>query len=143
MRKTVRCLLKDKDWNFLLVKHPESNFWTLPWWHLEAWENLINALKREIKEEFNFDINVFWKKIWLEVENIFEFPNPITSYKIHYISNKYWYTEKIEYIFLAEIIWWKIKVQRDEIDDFSFYSKKEILNLKKTHKQIKQIVSSL
>ncbi len=143
MKQVVRCFLRNDQNKFLMVKHCQSSNWTLPGWHIENWETLHQALEREIKEEFNFDIKIIGKKIWINRENINEYPLPLSIYKIEYTSNKWWKLQKMEYIFLAKIIWWKIKIQKEEIDDYNFFSKKEILNLDNTFPQIKKILWQL
>ena len=143
MKQVVRCFLKNNSEEILLVMHPKSTNWTLPWWHIEDWENIYDALKREIKEEFNLDIEIIWKKSWIDSENIIEKPLPIAIYEINYISNKYGKTYKQEIIFEAKIISWNIKIQKEEIADYKFFKKEEILKLKNTFPQIKTLVSNI
>ena len=143
MKQVVRCLLQNNINQFLLVKHSQATYRTLPGWHIENWENLYEALRREIKEEFNFDIKIKGKKIWFDRTNIKELPLPVFCYQIEYTSNKWGKLKKIEYIFQAEIIWWKIEIQEEEIDDYKYFSKNEILKLDNTFWQIKEIIRNL
>jgi len=53
--------LVEKDNRFLLIKEIlESGepYWIIPGGHVEFGENLIDAIKREIKEETNLDIEI-------------------------------------------------------------------------------------
>lgn len=57
-RLSVKALIHDDEWRFLLVK--EDNWlWELPWWGIDHGENLQKCLKREIQEE-----------MWLEAVTI-------------------------------------------------------------------------
>jgi len=143
MKQVVRCLLRNSNNQFLLVKHSQAIYWTLPGGHIENWENLYEALEREIKEEFNFDIKLIGKKIWFHRTNIKELPLPVSCYQIEYTSKKWGKLKKIEYIFQAKIIWWKIKIQEEEIDDYKYFSKDEILELDNTFWQIKEIIKNV
>lgn len=142
MRQVVRCFLENDEWRYLLVKHPKSENWALPGWHIEENETIFDAIHREIKEEFNLDIEIIWEKNWFKSDNILEFPAPISIYNIWYNSNKHWFVEKQEYIFKAKIIWWELKIQEEEIEEYDFY-KNEILELKNTFEQIKKLAQKL
>lgn len=143
MRQVVRAFLQNKEWKFLLVKHPMANNWTLPWGHIEKNETIYEALHREIKEEFNLNIEILWNKVWFERIDLKEFTSPLSIYEIKYVSNKHWAVEKLEYIFLAKIISWEIKIQEDEIADYNFFTKEEILWLDNTFVQIKEILKKI
>lgn len=143
MKQVVRCLLKNNENKFLLVKHNKATNWTLPGGHIEEWKSLYEALEREIKEEFNLNIKILGKKTGFNVKNLNELPLPISCYQIKYISNKWGEVKKIEYIFLAKIIWGKLKIQIEEIDDYRYFSKKEILELDNTFWQIKEMIQNL
>ena len=54
-RVSIKALILDKDWRFLLCKE-KSWVWDLPWGGLDEWENISDWLKREIKEEMWLDI---------------------------------------------------------------------------------------
>ena len=87
MKKIVRTFLQNDEWKFLLVRHKWKDYWSLPGWHLKSKESIYKGLKREIKEELNLEIEFLWEKLWLELEHITEFPQPICTYKI---SQKTW-----------------------------------------------------
>jgi len=55
---SVGGLIENTEGKFLLVKSPDRG-WELPGGQVEAGETLIEALKREIKEETGIDIEVF------------------------------------------------------------------------------------
>lgn len=143
MRQVVRVFLKNSEWKFLMVTHKKAKNWVLPGWHIEAKETIYQALKREIKEELNLDIKILWNKLTFWIEGIKEKPLPLAVYKIEYKSKKHWNVKKLEYIFLAEIKSWEIKIQEEEIDEYRFFSKDEILNLDNTFTQLKNIVKTI
>ena len=87
MKKIVRTFLQNDEWKFLLVRHKWKDYWSLPGWHLKSKESIYKGLKREIKEELNLEIEFLWEKLWLELEHITEFPQPICTYKIIYNKN--------------------------------------------------------
>ena len=55
-RVSVKALIIDKQWRFLLSKE-KSWIWDIPGGGLDEWENISDGLKREIKEEMWLDIN--------------------------------------------------------------------------------------
>jgi len=146
MRQVVRCFLQNKENKFLLVKHIKAKNWSLAWWHLEENENMYEALHREIKEEFNFKIEILGNKIWFnknKLNELNELPIPISIYNVKYNSIKHWLIQKQEYIFLAKIIAWNIKIQTEEIEEYNFFTKEEILKLDNTFEQIKETIKTL
>jgi len=69
-RISIKALILNDKWEFLLCKE-NSWIWDFPWWWLDHFENPINCLKRELKEE-----------MWLEIDEIEENPEYfITAYK--------------------------------------------------------------
>lgn len=143
MRRIVRTFLRNKDWNYLLVKHKWKNYWSLPGWWIEEKESIYKAIKRECLEELNLKIKILWEKIWLKIDYIEEKPKPICIYKIKYNEFNWKEVKRIEYIFLSEIKSWDLKIQEDEIEEIRFFSKKEILKLENTHIQVKEILKKI
>jgi ADP-ribose pyrophosphatase YjhB (NUDIX family) len=146
MKQVVRVFLSNENWKILLTKHKWKDIWVLPWWHIENNESIFKCAKRELKEEFNLDIKIIWNKIWLQSEKILkEYPSPICSYKIEYETKKRWLQKRLEYIFLAEITnnLQEIKIQESEIWEYKFFSLDEIIELKDTFQQIKEIAKYL
>lgn len=143
MNQVVRCFLKNDEWKYLLVIHSKGENWTLPWWHVEKDESIYNALEREIKEEFNLEINIKWNTVWINRKCINELVNPLCVYEIEYSSAKYKLDKKLEFIFLAEIVSWEIIVQEEEIKEYKFYTKEEILKLENVYWQVKSIIKHI
>jgi ADP-ribose pyrophosphatase YjhB (NUDIX family) len=73
-RISVKALIYNEEWKILLCKE-NNGFWDLPWWWLEHWENYVNCIKRELKEE-----------MWLEV--IFVNENPKYFITVHKQNSK-------------------------------------------------------
>jgi ADP-ribose pyrophosphatase YjhB (NUDIX family) len=140
MKEVTRCIIKNKEWNILLIRHKWSESWTLPGWHVENKENIYNAIKREIKEELGVSLKILWYKIWFEVKKIKEKPLPLCVYKVDYTNRKWKKVTKLEYIFLGKIKDEIIKTQIDEVDEFKWFSVDEIENLENTFDQIKEII---
>lgn len=143
MKQIVRTFLKNSEWKFLLVQHKWKDDWVLPWWHIDEWEDIYKAIKREIKEELNLEIKIIWNKIWLDIDNIKEKALPICIYKINFLLWNGKRVKKTEYIFLSKIKSWEIKIQEKEIDKYNFFTKDEILNLDNTFLQIKEILKKI
>ena len=143
MRQVVRCFLFNKG-NILLVKHNETTLWTLPGGHVEEGETLYEAMEREIKEEFNLKIKLTNDNKYLHYLNIKEFQKPISIYTISYNSPKHWDVTKLEYIFVAEVVSWELKPQLEEIYDYKWFTKTEILeNSAEVYPQIIDLLNLL
>lgn len=142
-QQVVRCLLENSEKKILLVRHKNKDYWTLPWGHIEKGEDIYKALKRELKEELNIQIKIIGEKEQLWMENIKTLPQPLITYKIKY-KNKKWKEEKrLEYIFLATIKKDQIiKTQIEEIDEYKFFSPKEIQDIN-TFEQVKKLMKML
>lgn len=140
MKQVTRTFLRNEDWKYILVRHNKKDYWTLPGGHIEEWEDIYKAIKREIKEELNLEIKILWPKLWLNIDNIKERPAPICTYKLDFEYEKGKKVKKLEYIFLSEIKSWNIKIQDDEIEEYRFFTKDEILNLENTFFQFKEIL---
>lgn len=139
MRQVARALLRNEEWKYLLVMHHKSDIWTTPGGHIDQWEPIHKALKREIKEEFNLECRFLWEKNNLWLEYIKEYPVPIANYKIYYTSKKFWKVKKWEFIFHCEIKQWEIehlKIQEKEIKDYKWFTSEEIFSLENIFPQI-------
>lgn len=144
MHQIVRCFLKNSEWKYLLVKHKDKNHWVLPGWHIEKWEDIYKAIKREIMEELWIKIKIIWRKKWLELDWLKELHQPLITYKIEYTTKKGKDEKRLEYIFLAEIKESEIiRTQIEEIDEYKFFTKKEIIELPETYKQTNEIARLL
>lgn len=140
MPHVVRCIIKNSDKKILLVRHKDKDYWTLPWGHIEKKEDIYKALKREIKEELWIKVKLLGNKTGLKCDCVKELPQPLITYKIRYKTKKGKEEKRLEYIFLAKIEKNQlIKTQIEEIDEYKFYTVKEIQGLN-TFEQIKEIV---
>jgi 8-oxo-dGTP pyrophosphatase MutT (NUDIX family) len=81
---TIRCrVLVLKEDKILVVKHhPEATFYALPGGHMEAGENPLECMKREIMEELGVDV-----------------PNPELKYTYKWIDSNN--SEQVEFFFLV------------------------------------------
>jgi len=140
MKRLARCILRNKEWKIMLVRHKWKNVWGLPGWHIESKEDLYTAIKREILEELWVNIKILWKKVWLELENVKEMPLPLSIYKIDYINKKGKKEKRLEYIFEAKIKDEIITTQIEEIEEYKWFDACEIESLENTFDQIKALV---
>jgi len=144
MRQVVRAFLRNNDGKYLLVQHHKSDTWTLPGGHIEKWESLHQALKREIKEEFYLKIKFLWEKNELWIEHIKEQALPIAMYKIHYDSKKFGKVKKYEYIFHAEVKDREnLEVQEKEIKDITWLTLEEFAEIENIFPQIQVLAKKL
>lgn len=143
MKHIVRTFLKNDENEFLLVKHKWKTNWSLPWGHMEKWENIYQTIKRECLEELNLKIKIISQNNLMKLEHLKELPQPISTYKIKYNEFNWKEVKKLEFIFLSEIKSWKIKIQECEIEEYKFFSKEEILELENTYIQVKELVKKL
>lgn len=144
MRQVVRTLLRNSEGKYLLVMHHKSDTWTIPGGHIEEWEPLHKALKREIKEEFNMKIKFLGDKPGFWLEYIKEFPSPIANYRIHYHSVKFGKVKKWEYVFHCEVKDAEsFKVQEKEIKEYKWFTPEEILKLENIFPQVPRLLENI
>lgn len=143
MKQVVRGFLRYKD-KYLLVQHPKSDIWTLPGGHIEKWESLHKALKREIREEFHLDIDFLWEQDNFWVAHIESKALPIAIYKIHYESKKHGPQKKYEYIFHAQIHdITELKAKKSEIKDYTWLKAEEFDQIENIYPQYKALIKKL
>ena len=146
MKQVVRGLLGNNEGKYLLVQHKKSDIWTTPGGHIDKWESIHKALKREIKEEFNMKIKFLGEKNDFGLEYIKEYPLPIANYKIYYQSKKFGKVKKWEYIFHCEVKPWELehfKVQEEEIKQHKWFTIEEIMNLENVYPQIPMLFQKI
>jgi ADP-ribose pyrophosphatase YjhB (NUDIX family) len=113
-RVSVKALIYNEEGKFLLCKE-ETWVWDLPWWGLDHFENPIDWLKRELKEE-----------MWLETTYINKKPkyfftaHRITSEKRPWVAN-ICYEVKVKDLNF---------IKSDECVEIWFFSSDEIKNIK-------------
>lgn len=67
MRKIIKYwLIIVKDWKFLINRKKNTKLFIMPGWKPKKWEEILNCLKRELKEEHNVDlidnsVSYFWE----------------------------------------------------------------------------------
>ena len=119
-KATAGCIIY-KGNKVLLTKRnvsPFKNYWCLPGGHIEYYEPLTKAVKREVKEEIGLNIKPKFFTISEEI-----------------IKNLNWHAVVI--VFTSKF-YGKLKIDKNEVSDIKFFSKKEIKNLKLAfkHKEI-------
>lgn len=122
---TVDIVCFDKNWKLILIQRKNPPYWVaLPWWFVDVWETLVNAAKREMKEETSVDV-----KIEKCVDDLGYWDDPDRDPRAHNVSHA----------FKAEIVSWEPKAADDaksiimvdlsEIDnlEFAFPDHKEMI----------------
>lgn len=144
MKQVVRALLRNEQGKYLLVQHHWSETWTTPGGHIEKWEPLHKALKREIREEFGLKIKFLWEKCYLWIEHISEQVLPIAMYKIRYLSKKFGKVKKYEYIFHVQVCEIDtLCVQEEEIKAYKWFTCKEIYMLENVFPQVPKLLQQI
>lgn len=123
---TSRAFVLNDENKILLVKHRSEWKWVLPGGHRENDESPHETIIRELKEEFQMEIEFLWKNFETKDSWIKILPLPIDNYTVSWIFN---WNEKniVEYIFLVKKISEKIFPLENEIFDFKWFSFDEIL----------------
>ena len=108
----VNALIKNKD-KFLVIKRKASSkihpgLWMFPGGKVEEEEDIISALKREVKEETNLDITIL-KKL-----SDFEYPRPDGNITLGQC-------------FLASADSTKVKIN-EELEDYTWITKEDFKN---------------
>lgn len=119
-KSTVGCIITNKE-KILLVKRlksPFKNYWSIPGGHVELFETIEHAVKREIKEELSLKIN----------PKFFCFDQEISKY-LRWHANVFFFTSNSI---------GKIKLDKNENSDYKYFPKNAIKNLKLAfnHKKI-------
>ncbi len=140
-RTTSRWIILNNNNKILLVQHEKSKNWVFPWWHVEKFESPHEWLIRELREEFQIEIQFIWKILETEDKWIEILPLPIDSYIVSYFHKKYWNVNRVEYIFLCRHDKWLLTPQKEEIYDYKWVSINDILIDKyQNYKRIKELV---
>lgn len=100
-------LVVNQQHQILLIRRTDKTqwggwwLWSRPWWTVEFWETIEEAVIREIKEELDIDVELFGPKLYAnDVRN----ENWII---------KHWFTGGR----FARIIWWEVKNMEPEKHD--------------------------
>jgi nucleoside triphosphatase len=113
---TVGALIVDKQGKILLARsHKWFDKYTLPGGHIEVGENMVDAVKREVKEEVGLDVEVV--EMLLVQEAIFA---PEFYKKKHFIFIDFYCRSKDQ----------EVRPDQDEIQDFIWVYPGAAYNLK-------------
>ncbi len=130
----VRAFIFNPEGQILLVRHKSGLPWTLPGGHVEAGENIHEAILREIHEEFGIDARFFEiddeEKLSHRSGKINNRPLPISIYELEYTDRSDKEQCRLEYIFLMETDETITQVQESEIAEFKWFDPDAILMMK-------------
>jgi len=118
----------------LLVKHKKSGRFMSCGGHVEGNELLEEALKREIKEELNLDVEIIYKKQFNNVTN--ELANPLVI--CNKIFNNKTRLQIVEYVCRVKSLD-KIKINTNEILEFKLFDKNEIKSSSELTPAVKEL----
>lgn len=139
-RTTARWIVLNDMNEILLVQHEEWKNWVFPWWHVENFESPHEWLVRELKEEFNIEIDFKWFSLDTKDKWILLLPIPVDSYIVSYYHKSFWDVNRVEYIFLCKYKSWEIVPQKSEIYDYNWFTIDDILNDQiKVYDRIKEL----
>jgi 8-oxo-dGTP pyrophosphatase MutT (NUDIX family) len=127
----VRAFLFNNEGNILLAKHTRDTPWVLPGGHLENTENIHDAIKREILEEFGLEAQFFdidrEETLFHKWQKLTHLPLPISIYELHYTGKDGKDKSRIEYVFLMETSDAIKNVQTSEIYEYKWFDADDIL----------------
>lgn len=130
----TRAFIFNADWELLLAKHSTNGLWVLPGGHVESWENIHDAILREVREEFGIEARFFdidsEENLHHKGKKIKNLPLPISIYSLEYTNKKGEDKSRIEYIFLMETDVNIVKIQESEIAEYRWFDPMEVLSMK-------------
>ena len=112
-RVSVKALILDASWKFLLIKTPQSNLWDLVGWWINFWETPEECLRREIREEMHLEIIHFDSR-------------PCYFYTVKVLHSNYSLANIVYQIILNNLEF----TPTEECDEIWFFNVKEAKNLK-------------
>ena len=122
------------DNKLLLIHHKKLNKWLPVWWHIDPNETPDDALIREMKEEVNLDIEILWipdiKIIWSMIKNL------ATPFYVN-IHNVWDHNHCWMYYICKAKNPDNIKIKRDEVKDYAWFSKDKLKNNKEINTDVK------
>ncbi len=148
MKQVVRAFLFNPEGQVLLVQHTANTPWVLPGGHVEPWESLHEAMKREIQEEFWISAQ-FFEIDYEEIlhhkgKKLCHHPLPIAIYDLEYRDREGKDKSRTEYVFLMETAYSHLEgsakrgvdgpneltVQSTEIHAYKWFEVDDILSMK-------------
>lgn len=134
MKSVVRAFLFNPEGQILMVQHKKNTPWVLPGGHVESWETLHEAMKREIKEEFSiearfFDID-YDEALYHKGRKLNQHALPISIYDLNYSNSEWVDKSRTEYVFLMETDDTINAIQAEEIFAFKWFDADDILTMK-------------
>lgn len=101
MELAVRAFLFNEKEEILVVRHSSDQVRTLPGGHVEQWETVYTALKRECEEEFGIVVDIIGSDTHYSDRDIVSMPLPIDIHVVQYDHRIKWPIQKFEYVFFA------------------------------------------
>ncbi len=123
----------------LLIKHKKIGTWLHVGGHVEENETLDEAVRREVKEEVNLDVKFIEEFGYLKNLNISngfkELPKPFYVHVRNSNENNH-RKMSFDFVCVADKIK-TLKIQKNEIDGFQWYSKSELKKSKELYEPVK------
>ncbi|HUQ85268.1 MAG TPA: NUDIX hydrolase [Candidatus Limnocylindrales bacterium] len=127
----------------ILVHHKKHNKWLQPGGHIEKFENPVEAVIREVKEETGLDINFLRNKIDVlsNADKFLPIPDFLQEQNIpsHGDEPQHFHLD-INYV--VEVEEQELKQNKSELNDIGWFTKKEALKLS-IHENTRIILSKI
>lgn len=138
IKTTVTAFIFHQD-KVLLIKHKRIGKWLHVGGHVEEGEALDEAVRREVKEEVNLNVEFIEEFGYLknlDIGNGFkELPKPFYVH-VRDSNDKNHRKMSFDFVCVASNIK-PLKIQKDEIDGFQWYSKSELKKSKELYEPVK------
>ncbi len=95
IRKAVRGIIFDENNKIAILSLRKWEYYMVPWWWIEQWENEEQAIKRELKEECGIEIKDI-KILWYTQENRWEKVMSDIWTNWSWINLSYWFVGRID-----------------------------------------------
>ncbi len=139
---TASCFVIDSRGRILLIKHAKLGMWLPPGGHVDESETACYTAIRETREETGLDVKLIQKPplVWNNTRmRSAAAPFATTLHRADYGDNVHYH---YNLCFMARVNGTKrVRPERNEVDDYGWFTTKEILSMAGVPHDVKIIVS--